>query len=137
MTSLQVHVTSKSHAAEARRVAVDRAQQLGFDEVTVGRVALVATELATNIAQHADTGELLIRETVESNPLIELLAIDKGPGIANLSRAMEDGYSTAGTLGHGLGSIVRQADQFEVFSQQPGGTVGMARIWRTDRKSVV
>jgi anti-sigma regulatory factor (Ser/Thr protein kinase) len=131
MTSRQVHITTKSDAAESRRVAVDRAEQHGFDEVTVGRVALVATELATNIAQHADSGELLIRETAGTNPAIELLAIDKGPGIANLDRAMEDGYSTAGTLGHGLGSIVRQADHFEVFSRQPGGTVAMARIWRT------
>jgi anti-sigma regulatory factor (Ser/Thr protein kinase) len=134
MTSLQVHITSKSHAAESRRFAVDRAQHLGFDEVTAGRVALVATELATNIAQHAITGELLMRETAGTNPAIELLAIDKGPGIANLNRAMEDGYSTAGTLGHGLGSIVRQADQFELFSQQPGGTVAMARIWRTAQR---
>jgi anti-sigma regulatory factor (Ser/Thr protein kinase) len=135
MTSLQFPIASNSHAAEPRRVAIERAHALGFDEAAAGRVALVTTELATNIAQHAGTGELLIGETVGTSPAIEVLAIDKGPGIANLSRALEDGYSTAGTLGHGLGSIGRQADEFEVFSQQAGGTVAMARIWSTRQRS--
>jgi anti-sigma regulatory factor (Ser/Thr protein kinase) len=131
MTSLQFPITSDSHGVEPRRAAVDRARSLGFDETAAGRVALVATELATNIAQHAGEGEILVRDTGGSTPAIELLAIDRGPGIADVARAMEDGYSTAGTLGHGMGSVGRQADESEVFSRTPGGTVAVARIWRS------
>jgi anti-sigma regulatory factor (Ser/Thr protein kinase) len=111
-------------------VAVDRARALGFDETAAGRVALVATELATNIARHAGHGEILVGDTGGSSPGIELVAIDNGPGISDLRRAMEDGYSTAGTLGHGLGSVGRQADEFEIYSQSPGGTVAVARVWK-------
>jgi anti-sigma regulatory factor (Ser/Thr protein kinase) len=130
MTTLQFPITSTSHAVQPRRVAVERARELGFDEAGAGRVALVATELATNIAQHAGEGELLVRDTGGERPTIEVLAIDKGPGIADVTRAMVDGYSTAGTLGHGLGSVGRQSDEFEVFSQAPGGTVVVARVSR-------
>jgi len=135
MTTLQFPISSTSHAAESRRVAADRARELGFDESVAGRVALVASELATNIAQHAGEGEILLGDTGGPRPAIELLAIDKGPGIQNLTRAMEDGYSTAGTLGHGLGSVGRQSDEFEVFTQSPGGTVAVARIARTAARS--
>lgn len=132
MTSRQFVVSNTAHASAPRRLAIDRARALGFDETRTGRVALVATELATNIAQHAREGELLIRETGGSNPAIEILALDKGPGIRNLGQAMADGYSTAGTLGHGLGSLRRQADEFEVFSRAAGGTVIVARVCRRD-----
>jgi anti-sigma regulatory factor (Ser/Thr protein kinase) len=128
MTTLRFRIAGTSYVAEPRRAAVERARDIGFDESDAGRVALVATEMATNIAQHAGEGELLVVDTSGHPPAIELLAIDKGPGIADLARATEDGYSTAGTLGHGLGSMARQADEFQVFTQQPGGTVTMARI---------
>jgi anti-sigma regulatory factor (Ser/Thr protein kinase) len=130
MTTLQFPIKSSAHLVEPRRVAVDYARDLGFDDTAAGRVALVATELATNIALHAGDGEMLVGVTGGSTPAIELVAIDHGPGIGDVRRAMEDGYSTAGTLGHGLGSVARQADQFEIFSQSPGGTVAVARVWR-------
>jgi anti-sigma regulatory factor (Ser/Thr protein kinase) len=129
MTSQRFSITKDGQAAAPRRAAVDRARELGFGEAGAGRVALVATELATNIAQHAGDGQILIRDTGGSTPGIEVLALDKGPGISSVPRAMQDGYSTAGTLGHGLGSVGRQADEFEVFTQTPGGTVVVARIW--------
>ena len=130
MTSLQFPITRDSHGVEPRRAAVDRAQSLGFDETAAGRVALVATELATNIAQHAGEGEILSRyRRIDAGDRVA--GHRQGPGIADVARAMEDGYSTAGTLGHGMGSVGRQADQSEVFSRTPGGTVAVARIWRS------
>ena len=60
---------------------------------------------------------------------LEILAIDRGPGMPDVARAREDGYSTAGTLGHGLGSVERQSDFFQIYSQ-PTGTVALARLWR-------
>jgi len=132
MTSHQFAVNSAAHTSAPRRLAIDRARELGFDETRTGRVALVATELATNIAQHAREGEVLIRDTGGDDPAIEILALDKGPGISDLGRAMADGFSTSGTLGHGLGSLSRQADEFEIFSRVDGGTVIVARVGRTD-----
>ena len=128
MSSLRVPVTSSSHAAEARRLAAGLARQIGLGETDAGRVALVVTELATNIALHANDGEILVRDQGGSPPAIEVLAIDRGPGIGDVARAFEEGHSTAGTLGQGLGIVRRQADEFEVFSAQPGGTVAVARI---------
>ncbi len=130
MMTFQFPIPTTSHASEPRRVAADRARELGFDEARAGTVALVASELATNLALHASDGEMLISELSGVEPAVELLAIDRGPGMSDVGRAMEDGYSTSGTLGHGLGSVARQSDDFEVFSRQPGGTVAMARISR-------
>jgi len=124
-----VAVADTSQVAAARRVASDFAQRQGFDEARVGRVALVTTEIATNLLKHAVSGELAIaRYDDASGTGVELLALDRGGGIANLARSMEDGVSTAGTAGSGLGAIRRQADYFEVFSRSEHGTALMARI---------
>ena len=128
MRSRHFRIAGTSYVAEPRRAATELAQALGYDASDAGKAALIATELATNIAQHAGEGEILLRDTGGAAPALEVLAIDKGPGIAQVARAMEDGYSTAGTLGHGLGTVARQADTFELFSQAPGGTVALARI---------
>lgn len=130
MTSHHFPISNPAHIAAPRRAAVALAHELGFDETRTGRVALVATELATNISQHAGQGEILIRHTGGEDPAVEVLAVDKGPGIADLDRALADGFSTAGTLGHGLGSVGRQADEFEVFSRVSIGTVVVARVRR-------
>lgn len=123
---MRAHVADRSQIAEARRLAAARAQAGGFDETATGRIALVATEMATNLLKHAGEGEILI-ETLPG-PGLELIALDKGPGIADLRRAMEDGASTAGTPGTGLGAIRRQADAFAVWSRPGRGTAILARF---------
>jgi hypothetical protein len=60
---------------------------------------------------------------------VELLALDKGPGIRDLSRAMADGYSTGGTAGKGLGAIQRMASEFDLSSSTETGTALLARVW--------
>jgi hypothetical protein len=67
---------------------------------------------------------------------VEVLVIDEGPGIANVARAMEDGYSSAGTAGKGLGAMQRLADQFDLYSRVAGvggGTVVLARVFAAGR----
>ena len=118
-----------SDVAAARRAANGHAQDLGFDEETAGRCALVTTELATNLLKHAGGGQILLgpyRDSTGSG--LEILSLDKGPGIADLGRAMADGYSTAGSMGTGLGAVRRQADEFAVYSRPGLGTAVMARI---------
>ena len=123
-------VTEITQVAEGRRLAVWLAGRLGFSEERAGQAALIASELGTNLAKHARSGELLIRPLTEpdgDSTGLEILALDKGPGMADA--AARDGYSTTGTLGHGLGAIRRQADDFDIYTQ-PSGTAIAARIWR-------
>ena len=122
-------VADQSQVAEVRRIAADMARDGGFDETAAGRVALVATELATNLLKHAGGGDMLVQRFAEGESAgIELLALDKGPGIGDLRRALDDGYSTAGSPGNGLGAIRRQSDEFAIWSRSGLGTAIVARI---------
>ena len=130
-----VPVTESSQVGEVRRTVLWLASRLGFSEEQSGRAALVGTELATNLAKHARSGEMLIRPLSAPDgdqDGIELLALDKGPGLSDLALARRDGFSTSGTLGQGLGAIERQSDHFEIYTQ-PSGTVIAARFRRADR----
>ncbi|HTH00196.1 MAG TPA: ATP-binding SpoIIE family protein phosphatase [Vicinamibacterales bacterium] len=129
-------VHDSSEVASARRAVLDLVGRLGFSEERAGQAALIVTELGTNLAKHARSGEMVLR-TIQANggaapEGIEILAIDRGPGMPDVPRAREDGYSTAGTLGHGLGSIERQSDFFQIYSQ-PSGTVAVAQLWSERR----
>ena len=127
-------VTDLSHVADARRCAVETATSAGFDETQAGRVAIVATELATNIVRHGGGGELLISyyDDVSGNG-VELIALDKGRGIANLDQASRDGFSSRGSSGHGLGAIRRQSQVMEVASWPELGTAILVRIEKSGR----
>jgi anti-sigma regulatory factor (Ser/Thr protein kinase) len=119
-----------SRVGEARRHAVSIAKLAGFDEVAAGRVALVITELGTNLVKHATKGRLLVairRFNIRASEL-EVLSIDEGPGIVDLHKCMHDGFSTGGTPGTGLGAAKRLADDFDIYSAVPSGTVIVARI---------
>ncbi|WP_375763298.1 hypothetical protein ACE10X_30420 [Bradyrhizobium sp. Pha-3] len=105
------------------------AQRQRFGDSDAGRVALVATELATNILKHGKGGETLVGPYGEGpDSGIELIALDKGPGISNVAASMADGYSTAGTAGKGLGAVSRQSHFVEVASWPGAGTAVLARL---------
>jgi anti-sigma regulatory factor (Ser/Thr protein kinase) len=128
-TTAAFPVHDQSHVAQVRRSAARLAERLGFPEVRAGRVAIVASELATNLAKHAKGGEMLLRGILPAESTgIEIVALDRGPGMADFARSKADGHSTTGTLGHGLGAIERQADFFQVYTH-PSGTVAVARVW--------
>jgi anti-sigma regulatory factor (Ser/Thr protein kinase) len=111
-------------------VAIALAGRLGFDEPGCGKAALVVTEAATNLVKHARAGELLLH-TAEQDRIggLEILALDRGPGMADLSRCLRDGFSTAGSAGTGLGAIVRLSDFFDIHTVVPSGTAVLARLW--------
>ena len=123
-----IPVVESSQPSAVRFAARDLADRLGFSEEDSYRAGLVATELATNLVKHAQAGEVLLRTTPGAASELEILAIDKGPGIANLSVSFEDGRSTAGTSGIGLGAARRMSDEFDIYSGIPQGTVVLARI---------
>lgn len=124
-----ISISDATRIAEARRFATAVARTLAFDETEAGKLAIVVTETATNLLKHARNGEMLI-STVEHGGRhgISVLAIDRGPGIANVTESLRDGYSTSGSPGTGLGAIRRLSSGFEIYSR-PEGTAVLARMW--------
>ncbi|WP_178111246.1 ATP-binding protein [Pseudomonas sp. Bc-h] len=111
-----------SQVGYARRTAQRVAEELGFDATDCGRVALVVTEVASNILKHASNGELHLRVLPGAVAGLEVIAIDRGQGF-DVHDCMTDGFSTRGTQGIGLGSMLRQAQVFDVHSDARGSVV--------------
>jgi anti-sigma regulatory factor (Ser/Thr protein kinase) len=138
MTSLSHLVNDASQVASARRSASSFAANLGFSEERAGQVALVVTELATNILKHAVRGELLLTECrAGASRGIEILSLDCAQGFHDIPASLADGRSTAGSLGHGLGSVRRQADDFQIYSQPGKGAAALARMWPVPTNAAV
>lgn len=125
-------VTDSSGIAAVRRAGNTLAGTLGFNETVAGKAALVITEAATNVLKHAGSGDILLRPLERAGTLgMEILAIDKGPGFANLDLAMRDGMSTAGSYGVGLGAMQRVANEFDLYTDRNQGTVLRMAVWAT------
>ena len=119
-----VPVTDASSVGEVRRSAAMAAHRLGFDETRSGELALLATEASRNVLIHGGGGQVVLAGMNDgSGPAARILAIDQGAGIPNVPRAMSDGYSTAGTMGGGLGAMKRIATALEIFTGRTGTIV--------------
>jgi anti-sigma regulatory factor (Ser/Thr protein kinase) len=104
---------------------------LSFPEVQADELALAVTEAASNLHKHARQGALLMRAAPYGVPLgIELITIDSGPGVRDVTAASQDGHSTTGTLGIGLGAIRRLANFSDLFSV-PGVCTALAARFST------
>jgi anti-sigma regulatory factor (Ser/Thr protein kinase) len=122
-------VRDASEVGEARRAAAGLAHRKGFSQDVEARIALVATELATNLLKHAGEGLVAINEFIDADGSgIELLALDKGPGMTDVVRCLVDGFSTAGSPGSGLGAVARVSDSYAIYSRPGVGTAVMARF---------
>jgi anti-sigma regulatory factor (Ser/Thr protein kinase) len=123
-------VREPSQVADARRRAAEIAGRLSFDETMAGKLAIAVTEAATNLLKHGGGGSMLIRPLGDAGAGgIEVIALDGGPGIANVSESMRDGHSTVGSLGTGLGAILRQTSHFDIYSRKGGGTALRFEVW--------
>ncbi|MGK5737442.1 SpoIIE family protein phosphatase [Micromonospora sp. URMC 103] len=119
-----------STGSVVRRVAERLGQQLELGATRTADLAIVAAELTSNLAKHAVDGALLLRPVRRQREAgVELVAVDSGPGMADLSVSSRDGHSTVGTLGIGLGAIVRQASWFDGYSLPGRGTVLAVQVW--------
>ncbi|NDU72720.1 SpoIIE family protein phosphatase [Actinomadura sp. DSM 109109] len=113
-----------SAAAGARHQAARLAARLGFAGERLGQIQLAVTEAATNLSKHAVRGEILLRIVrMGEEAALELVCVDRGPGISDVPASRRDGHSTSGTLGLGLGSIERLADRTGLHSLPGAGTV--------------
>jgi anti-sigma regulatory factor (Ser/Thr protein kinase) len=105
----------------------------GFDENRAGKVDIIVSELTSNLGKHADGGRILAGMSSDANgEYFEVVSLDDGPGIADLSRVLSDGYSSTGTLGHGLGSVRRLSDHSDLYSLKGWGTIVTARIYKIE-----
>ncbi|HEX3322941.1 MAG TPA: ATP-binding SpoIIE family protein phosphatase [Terriglobales bacterium] len=130
-----IPVKEPSQVGDARRRALAFAQELKFDDSRRGAVALAATEMATNLVKHAGSGYILLQPVRDNgNSALRVISVDKGPGIRDITKALSDGHSTAGTLGTGLGAIRRAASALNVYSSPGAGTVLLAEFWNGNTK---
>jgi anti-sigma regulatory factor (Ser/Thr protein kinase) len=126
-------IEEPSQIAEARRNARRMALDLGFGEETAEKVAIVVTEACTNLLKHASNGQIMIMPAAGSpgaseSALLEILVLDRGPGIADVEESRQDGHSTTGSSGSGLGAIGRLSSFTEIYSRPGRGTALLARI---------
>ncbi|HTM17896.1 MAG TPA: SpoIIE family protein phosphatase [Terracidiphilus sp.] len=123
-----VAIKDASSVGEVRRSAAAAAARLKLDETRAGELAILTTEVARNVLIHGGGGQVIIAGLENSaGPLARILALDSGQGIENLAKAMKDGFSTAGTMGAGMGAMKRLARHFEVFTGR-GGTMVLLEV---------
>jgi len=129
-TAVPLKIEDASQVGEARRAANALAARLGAGETERGTLALVVTEAATNLVRHADGGGTLLLQPLDraGQPWVDVLALDRGPGMSSVPDALRDGYSTAGTAGEGLGAIRRLSREFDLYSAPGLGTALFARV---------
>ncbi|NCI49467.1 SpoIIE family protein phosphatase [Sediminibacterium roseum] len=110
-----------------------KAAAAGFTERKVGEIDIVVAELVSNLVRHGGGGQLFVKLIEESEVQgIEIISVDSGPGIADVNRVMEDGVSTKGSLGQGLGAIKRLSQVFQVYSQRNWGTIVLVRVFNEE-----
>ena len=106
------------------------ARAMDFSDVETQMIATAVSELARNIIKYADRGEVIIDQIEKTYEVgIEVIASDKGPGIADVEQAISDSYSSGGTLGLGLPGVKRMMDEFSLESTLGEGTRVTTRKW--------
>ncbi|OKL40229.1 ATP-binding protein [Pontibacter flavimaris] len=128
-------IPDKSYASIAKREIARIAEGIGMAPSEVGKLNIVVSEMASNLAKHAPQGGELLVRTLGNGAAdgMEVLCLDSGPGMSDPGRMQEDGVSTFGTAGEGLGAIKRQSDVFDLYSQQGVGTIILSRIYKNSK----
>jgi len=126
-----VSIDCDADIVSARQKGRELASQCGFPSTDLAVIATAISELARNIVRYAVHGEIILRLLDENGKRgVEVVAVDDGPGIADLTLAMQDGYSSSGGLGLGLPGTRRLMDEFEIVSDFGKGTTVTVRRWK-------
>lgn len=129
-TKSTVEIVTEWDIVAARQLGRNEAKAIGFGAVDQARITTAISELARNIYLYARAGEVTIeRISNEEKVGLRIIAADKGPGISNLKKVMEDGYSTSGGLGAGLPGVKRLMDTMDVQSSVGNGTKIVIEKW--------
>jgi len=125
-------VTDRSYLALIKKDIHSIALQLDFSAQKIAEIDIVVAELTSNLLKYGSEGQLLVKIIEQPQCAgIELISIDKGPGMSDVNRMLEDGVSTGNTLGNGLGAIKRLSDVFQIYTVKSWGTIVLSRIWQT------
>ena len=114
---LSLQIDNESDVGVCRRKAVSLASQMGFDEVKTGEVAIMVTELVTNVIKHGGgKGQVVICQysDTQNHKAIEVWCCDSGKGIGDFQKFSKDGFTKKGSLGIGMGTIRRFSDEMEI-----------------------
>ncbi|MGE5184165.1 MAG: ATP-binding protein [Acidobacteriota bacterium] len=126
----RIDVDDETGVHEARIRARDQARALGFSAADVEAIATAVSELARNILQHASTGDIVLVPVHDgARHGLAVMARDRGPGIADVSLALQDGYSTRDSLGYGLPGARRLVDELHVDTELGVGTIVTIKKW--------
>ncbi|WP_256872783.1 anti-sigma regulatory factor [Candidatus Entotheonella palauensis] len=130
-----VPVTAEHQVIQAWQTVRTLAESDGFGRVVTYYVVTSVAELANNLVLHASRGGTISMVLVRQGDRkgIEVVAEDDGPGIADISQALQDGFSTIGGMGSGLPGVVRLMDECEITSTLGSGTRVVARKWQPCR----
>ncbi|HEY2849253.1 MAG TPA: anti-sigma regulatory factor [Gemmatimonadaceae bacterium] len=124
-------VTSDVDVVTARQAGRELAVLAGFSQGDQTVIAAAISEIARNILIYARRGEVLLRLAMEAERSgVIIIAKDQGPGIADVERSLQDGVSTSGGLGLGLGGARRLMDEFHIDSVPGTGTTVTMKKWR-------
>jgi serine/threonine-protein kinase RsbT len=130
--AVTVWVSEEYQVSDARRSARALAEEIGLSQVVTCDVLTSVTELANNLFLHTLAGGTITLTPVGRNGEVglEVICEDDGPGIPDVMQAMQNGFSTKGTLGGGLPGVARLMDEFEIASTVGVGTRIVARKWQ-------
>lgn len=121
-------ITTETDIVTARTTIREVATDVGFGLTDTTRIVTAVSELARNVYLYADSGTMHWRtDTNRDRQLIEIVFDDDGPGIADVERALEEGYSTANGMGHGLSGTQKLMDEFEIETNAETGTTVTVR----------
>jgi serine/threonine-protein kinase RsbT len=127
---IHVFISSASDVDWARRTVRELSAREGFSEARAVALATAVTEIARNIVVHAARGDMSFSRVTDGRRRgIVVVARDTGPGIRDIARAMEDGYSTKGSLGLGLSGAQCLVDEFEIESTLGAGVTVTLTQW--------
>lgn len=128
-THISFAANDRSYFSLLKKEIHKRAEDAGISATKINALDLIVAEMTSNLFKYANDGEILMGVFGEgSSAYIELISIDNGPGMANPSKMMQDGVSTSNTMGHGLGSIQRMSDTFDLYSLPGWGTIVLSRV---------
>lgn len=129
-TDLRIAIRMDADIVMARRAGRELGQAAGISGSDLTMIATAISEIARNILSYAGNGEMVIGMLAEPGRQgVLIIARDAGPGIADIERAMQDGFSTARSLGLGLPGARRLMDEFEIVSEVGKGVVVTMRKW--------
>lgn len=126
-----VQVTSSEDVVRVRQKVREWAIALGFSLVDQTKLVTAASELARNTLDYGGGGRVYVESVTNSSRSgLQLTFEDKGPGIADIELALQDGYTTGGGLGLGLGGAKRLSNEFKIISAPGEGTSIRITKWK-------